>query len=190
MDRPNLARAPFLDTRPVWLAGGLLAVVGVTLTLVSVWEVVNAHGEEQTQTRRLAALEARERSLRGEVEQENRLLAAVAWKKLQLETVSLEDVVARRRFAWSGLLSDLERVVPWDAHLTSIQPSQGQKGQVTVQLVGVAASRDAWLRLLQRLLTDDHFSDPVPQSEQAPAADNALGYKFAVQARYWPEGRQ
>ena len=37
-------------------------------------------------------------------------MTAVGWKKLQVETAAMQDVVARRRLVWSQLLADLEPV--------------------------------------------------------------------------------
>jgi Tfp pilus assembly protein PilN len=189
IERPNLARRPFLDSRPVWVAGGVLAAIAVVLTGVNLWEFVSAQGAER-------ALEAEERSLRtryaaleAEVQAADRRLAAVSWRRLEADVRTMQEVVARRRVAWSRLLVDLERVVPWDVRLVSIVPMVDDNGAVQVTLTGVATGRDAWLRLLGRCFADSSFSEPVPGSEEAPSAGNTLGYRFQLRVRYWPEGR-
>jgi Tfp pilus assembly protein PilN len=123
------------------------------------------------------------------VEAANRRLAAVSWKKLQFETASLQDVVARRRLVWSQLLADLERVMPREIRLVSIMPSVSREGNARVAISGVATSREAWLKLLAVLFTDRKFSDPMPSSEEAPSASNSQGYKFQLTFTYLAEGR-
>jgi Tfp pilus assembly protein PilN len=189
MRRPNLASSQFLDVRPVIVFGVSLALVALVLTGISLGEFVQARGKEKAYADALRRMDARRTELIGGVEAVNRRLAAVAWKKLQLETTAMEGVVAQRKLVWSQLLADLERVVPWDVRLLSINPSVDQNGSVVVVLNGVATGREAWLKLLAILFTDRKFSDPLPNAEEAPSATNGLGYRFQLTARYWPEGR-
>jgi Tfp pilus assembly protein PilN len=189
MRRPNLSAHPFLDVRPVWVAGGALAVVALVLSTVSVAELVRERRTERAAAAKLTQLQARRTELTAKVEAANRKLAAVPWKKLQGETESLQGVVARRRLVWSQLLGDLERVVPWDIRLVSIAPTVGKEGEVRVAISGIATGREAWLKLLAVLFTDRSFSDPLPSSEDAPSASNSQGYKFVLAVNYWPGGR-
>jgi hypothetical protein len=189
MRRPNLASSQFLDVRPVIVFGASLALVALVLTGISLGELVQARGKERAYAVALRRTDARRTELVTAVEGVNRRLAGVAWKKLQVETTAMEGVVARRKLVWSQLLADLERVVPWDVRLLSINPSVDQNGSVVVVLNGVATGREAWLKLLAVLFTDRRFSDPVPNSEEAPSATNGLGYRFQLTTRYWPEGR-
>lgn len=189
MERPNLARRPFQDSRPVWVVGVLLAVTAGVLTAVSLKELLSVRGEEQALAGRLVELQAHGRALRGEVEGANRRLAAVGWKALSAEAASLEGVASRRRLSWTRLLEDLERAVPWDVRLVGVSPSVEPGKGITVRLEGVATDRAAWLRLIARLFTDASFSDPVPGSEESATARGMPGYRFTIQARYWPEGK-
>ena len=187
--RPNLAAHPFLDVRPVWVAGAVLAVAALVLTGVSVGDLVRERRTERDAAAKLARLQAKRAELGAQVEAANRRLAAVGWKKLQLETNSLQNVVARRRLVWSQLLADLERVVPWDIRLVSIIPAVSPDGDVRVAISGIATGREAWLKLLAVLFTDRRFSDPLPTGEEVPSASNSQGYKFQLSFRYWTEGR-
>jgi hypothetical protein len=189
MRRPNLSAHPFLDVRPVWVAGGALAVVALVLSTVSLGELVRERRTERAAAARLGQLQAKRTELAAKVEADNRKLAAVNWKKLQLETESLQDVVARRKLVWSQLLADLERVVPWDIRLVSIAPTVAKEGNVRVAIAGIATGREAWLKLVAVLFTDRSFSDPLPSSEEAPSASNSQGYKFQLTVNYWPGRR-
>ena len=189
MTRPNLASSPFLDVRPVWLTGAVLVVLALTLSTVSLTELVAARRREASAAELLGQTQSRRAELAARVERGNRELAAVPWKKLQQETTSMQVVVGRHKLVWSQLLVDLERVVPWDVRLVQITPAVDKKGAIQVGVRGLTTGREAWLRLLAVLFTDSRFSDPLPRSEEAPSATNAKGYEFDLTVRYWPGGR-
>ena len=189
MKRPNLAASPFLDTRPVWVTGAALVVAALALSLVTLLDFVAVRGRERTAADTFRRVQEKRAEVAREVETRNRRLAAVSWKQLQLETTSVEGVVARRRLVWSTLLGDLERVVPWNVRLTGITPRVDRTGAIEVDLEGLATDREAWLKLLAVLFTAPTFSDPLPKFEEAPSAGNLKGYKFALTVHYHPEGR-
>lgn len=189
MRRPNLASSQFLDVRPVFVAGGVLALVALVLTAVSLGDFLRARGKEKAYADALRRMESRRSELVAKVEQTNRQLSAVSWKKLQAETAAMQAVVVRRRLVWSQLLADLERAIPWDVRVISIAPSVDKDGSVLIGLNGVATGREAWLKLLALLFTDPKFSDPMPNAEEAPSATNGLGYRFRLTVHYWSEGR-
>jgi hypothetical protein len=187
--RPNLASHPFLDVRPVVVAGGALALAALLLTGISLGEFIRAQGRERSAARALAGLQARRAELLTKVEETNRKLTGVGWNRLKVETSAMQDVVARRKLVWSQLLADLERMTPWDVRLISITPVIERDDRVRVNLTGVAASREAWLRLVALLFVDPKFSEPLPSAEESPSTTNGQGYRFALSARYWPGGR-
>ena len=168
-------RAILLILLLIILLPGLLYTVYELTTLSASEELVRLQGQRAALTRRIEAT--------------NRRLAAVAWKKLQGETSSLQEVVARRRLVWSQLLADLERVVPWGVRVVSVNTTVAADGTLQIGLQGLATSRDGWLKLVVVLFNDSAFSDPLPTSEEASSAKNTLGYGFALSVRYWPEGR-
>lgn len=187
--RPNLASNPILDVRPVLVVGVALALVGVVLTGISLGEFIRARGTEKAAASALVRLQARRSELATKVEANNRRLAGVGWKALQAETVAMQEVVARRTLVWSQLLAEFERLVPWDIRLVSITPTIDKNGSVLVGLSGVAASREAWLKLVALFFVDRKFSEPLPTAEESPSATNGQGHRFSITVRYWPEGR-
>jgi len=190
MLRPDLASAPFLDARPVVITGVALGVLALALSALSIADFVSERGEETQLAQSVRDLEGRRARLSAEVTELDQALARTPWKKLRAETASMQQLVVQRRSIWGPLLADLERVLPWDTRLSSINPQVNEDGEIVVALSGIAVDRVAWLKLLGRLFTDRHFSEPVPRSEQAPGDQNAAGYRFVLQVKYWPEGRR
>ena len=189
MRTPNLSREPFPNLRPLQVCIVLLSVLALVATAVSVLDLIAARRTEEGLTARLDPLTQRRRELSQEVVVLDRELAVVRWAKLATETGALNQVLATRRLVWTDLLANLERIMPWDVRLVTISPSIDPDGEVTLNLVGISTGRQGWLMLLGRLFADRYFSDPIPLTEQAPGATNALGYRFQVRARYWPEGK-
>lgn len=189
MRRPNLASAPFLNTRPVWVVGSALLLAAVALTVMSVSEFLLKREEEEGLRQRLAVLQQRREVVAKAVRELNQTLAVVPWKQLQGDAAALRQIAGKRGWAWTTMLADLERVLPWDVRLVSISPSVDDKGRVRLALVGVAAGRDSWLKLLSRLFSDPAFAEPVPALEEAPSATNPQGYRFELVVRYLPGGR-
>jgi Tfp pilus assembly protein PilN len=187
---PNLSASPFLNRRQVVLTGAALALVATVLTAVNIGEVVSARGRERAAAGRLVELDARRQHLAAEVRDLDRQLGAVGWRRLEFEATSLREVVARRQFAWSQLLSDLERMLPWNVRLISIDPRFEKNGSIGLHLSGLATDREAWLHLLAVLFADPRFSDPVPESEEEPGGRSPQGHSFALSVSYWPEGRR
>jgi hypothetical protein len=189
MQRPNLAGKPFKNTRPVWLASAVMAAIALIFSAVNLSEALGARESERAQAQRLESLTRRRIQLVKNLDTANRELAKVPWKKLQAETTSLQGVVARRALSWGRLLLNLERVLPWDIRLSSIDPSVTETGGIQITLRGVAATREGWLHLVALLFTDEKFSDPVPISEESPGSSGMQGYAFQVKVMYWPGGR-
>lgn len=189
MRRPNLAREPFENSRPVWVLGAALAVVAVAFSAVSLSELLGARGVEQDQLDQVRRLRAERDRLAREVARVDRELGAVGWRKLRAEADAFREVVARRQLSWSRMLADLERVLPWDVRLVSVTPQLQKDGSLRLALQCVAVSREAWLGLLAALFADPSFSDPLPTNEQSPAVSGGQGYLVSLAVTYWPEGR-
>jgi len=189
MRTPNLARQPFANHRPLLVVGLALAALALIATAVSVLDLLAARRAERDFAARLAPLEQRRAELARAVGALDSELRGVAWGKLTAEASALDRVLIKRKLVWTELLGNLERVLPWDVRLITINPSVDQEGGLALGLVGVSTGREGWLSLIARLFVDRSFSDPVPLSEQAPGATNAIGYRFEVRAHYWPEDR-
>jgi len=189
MRTPNLVREPLPNLRPLQVAVVLLSLLAFAATALSVVDLVGARRTEADLTARLAPLEQRRAELATTVATLDRELAGVKWEALGTEVRALNQVLATRRVVWTGLLADLERILPWDVRLVTISPAVDSGGEVILSLAGISTGRQGWLTLLARLFADGSFSDPVPLSEEAPGATNALGHRFQVRAKYWPEGK-
>lgn len=189
MRRPSLARERFENSRPVLVLGVVMLCAALAMTAHAVWEALGAKGVELDQLSRVEQLRAEQAKLSREVDQAERELAAVGWRKLRTETEALQDVVVRRKLSWSRMLEDLERALPWDVRLINISPGVQKDGTLRLRLQAVAVSRESWLGFVARLFVDPAFSDPLPGSEETPGKSGGQGHAVILSVSYWPQGR-
>jgi hypothetical protein len=147
----NLARRPFLNSRPVVRAALLLWLLGLAILAVNLSQVWGY---------RERSADKRERIARGEAEIE-RQQAAFARLQKTLDGINLEaqnqkveflnEQIAERTFSWSRFLDRITERLPNDVRLNRLTPQLGDKAQqqrVGARLSSARRSRAA--------------SDPVP----------------------------
>lgn len=191
----NLARRPFVDTRP---ANAVAALLGVVVLLLSFWSVrtVSAYLEGSRRTREAVA------ALRGEIErlEAERQQAEAGLSRFDLvglgEAASEANELARlRAFSWTRLLSRLEEALPAEVRIVSIgveRPDSSspaaRKGPVRdrfrVTLSLVSQDPDGLPDLIRALYASPYFDDPLPQSEQSGARASGGGADLAVTVTY------
>ncbi len=148
----NLARRPFLNSRPVVRAALLLWLLGLALLAVNLSQVWGY---------RERSADKRERIARGEAEIE-RQQAAFARLQKTLDGINLEaqnqkveflnKQIGERTFSWSRLLDRIAERLPNDVRLNRLTPQLGDKAQQ--QRVGA--------RLGSAARRSRAASDPVP----------------------------
>jgi Tfp pilus assembly protein PilN len=191
--RPNLARRPFVDSRPANAASVLLVAAVIVLTAVSV-RTVHAYLEGSESSRQAIA------SLRAEIE---RLEAAQRDARQKLARFDLEgmqagaeeaNALARlRAFSWSRFLTRLEKTLPNDVRIASIGLARNQRtgadapsdvDAFEVSLSLVSRDPDALPRLLKVFYASPWFEDPTPVSEAGGERGSVDGRSLSLVVRY------
>ncbi len=196
----NLASRPFRNNTPIWVAHGLLLGVVVVFSAWNVDTAVDA-------TRKLKALEADIGSFERRFSELDRReetaiqgVRAFDLKALQFQADKANDIILRRGLSWTRLFNTLERVVPYEVHMTAVRPVYGTRqaaagarrnavfeGTVPVDVEGTAQSLEAFLEFERALIVDPHFADVEPvRSESSPGEAEV---KFQLRFRYDPDGR-
>ncbi len=119
----NLSRRPFINRRPVVRVAACLWVLGALLLLVNIWLYASHFSGSEKGKGRL-------QSLNRQIQQEEDRLAEL-WKELRSLNLGdrnrkaryLNSLIHNRTFPWSALFDDLEKVLPIDVYLGSVQPS-------------------------------------------------------------------
>jgi Tfp pilus assembly protein PilN len=192
--RPNLARRPFVDSRPANVAAAVLLVAALVLTVVSV-RTVHAYLAGSRKSREAIV------SLRAEIE---RLDAARVDAERKLARFDLDglragaeeaNALARlRAFSWSRFLTRLEKTLPDDFRVVSIGLSResgaaadadaerGDSFRVALSLV--SRDPDGLPRLIRTFYASPWFDAPIPRSETGGERGSAEGRTFTLDVDY------
>ena len=107
------------------------------------------------------------------------------------------EVIEWKAFSWTQLFNDLEKVHPWNVHMTQIQPVFRGEGNSAAQLSsetnksipifieGVAKKRAALYEFERNLIADPHFMQVEPQREGLTEQGEV---QFELAFIYYPEG--
>jgi hypothetical protein len=202
VDPLNLARRPFLNSRPVVRASLLLWLLGLALLLGNISLFWNY---------RQRSADKREQITRGEAEIAGQQAAAAKLRQ-QLDTFNLDGQnqqvdflnrqIAERTFSWSDLLDRITERLPHDVRLNKLAPLTGEKAdketqershgarrvtrasdQVSIEITGEARNDDQLLVFVQSLFRAP-FADPDLIREERQ--DDGTTSKFEITVQYRP----
>ena len=175
----NLASRPFRNERPLTL----LAVIGA-LALVAV-SVQHALVVRELLPGRASVADREAETLGGELatlrESLVRLEVPAPGRELLAHWRLVEELVDRRTFSWTGLLSLLEEVLPRDVRLVSINPRTSAR-EFRLELTAVARTQEVALGFFGQLEARPEFSQVYPQR----LADVDGGTELHVSMGYHP----
>ncbi len=186
MNAPNLASRPFLNTRPVWIVTIAAAVLALLLAAVDVRVYLANKRSLASQLAERRELVERHSSLESEAREAVAELSAIPWSSLDKRVDRLNLILREHSFSWLGMLSDVERVMPYAVRLVRIGPSIGEE-EATLSIEGAARSRDAMLEFIDNLIADPSFDHPIPENEKTPEDSSSGEYEFSLVVDYRPD---
>ncbi len=183
----NLASKPRSNTRPVWILTGAAVLIGLVLTAVNIRLFLSSNQTLEEQIVRRDMLQMQRDALAGEFSAHSAVLEQVPWTSLGARVNLVNEVLEEHRFSWSDLLDHLAQVLPWQVRVVSVSPSLGDDG-VTLVLEAVSKDREGFLDLLDRMVDDPYFDDPLPSRETWPEGGKSSEYLFRMRVIYLPDG--
>ena len=79
------------------------------------------------------------------------ILASGGNKPARLQAQFLNTVIARKSFSWTRTFSDLERIMPAQVHLISLEPRFDEANQLEIRMSVGATSHEKATELLKKL---------------------------------------
>jgi len=203
MEPLNLARRPFLNSRPVVRISLLLWLLGLLILIanVSVFRIYLSGSADKREQIARGEREI-ERQQQG-IQQLQRRLDGIDLAQLNEEIDFLNQKIERRTFSWSLLLDRLAEVQPNDIRLNRLTPQTDEKatrasrnarqaprarrreGEVPLSIIGETRSDEALLRFVDNLFAHPAFTDPNLLHEERQD-DNLVRFELTVQ--YIPGG--
>ena len=181
----NFARRPFRDDRPAYAVAGLLFLAGAVLLTVNL-RLAGDYRRQVADTRaEIAGLEARQRDAEAKAQAARSALGSYQLSALAEESRGLARIVAERRFSWTMLLARLERTLPPDVGVVSLQPQFELTGTL-LDMQLVARRRDAIVRTIEALSKNAAFTHVALRQEAQPDAAATDPIQFSISSRYDP----
>jgi hypothetical protein len=198
----NLARDPFVNSRPVvrisvalWLVGALLLAGNVWLY----WDFLAGRGSTYS---RLQEVEEESVATRQRIASLESELAGFDLAEQNDQVSYLNARIDRRRFSWSRLFDALSEILPHDVRLIRLSPREGSESEraspgsrssaqtgddekkVLLQINAVARNDQSILDTVDALFGDPAFQDPSLLQQRR--RDNGL-IDFNLETFYAPE---
>ncbi|MGZ5427049.1 MAG: hypothetical protein ACXWE1_07545, partial [Thermoanaerobaculia bacterium] len=118
--RFNLARRPFVDTRPANLTAGILAVLVAALSFVAARTVIRYFADSSRTRASITSLRAEISNLEEARQKAAASLARVDVASLASDVEDANEIALRRAFSWTRFLTRLEKTLPSDLRIASI----------------------------------------------------------------------
>jgi Tfp pilus assembly protein PilN len=192
--RPNLARRPFVDSRPANAATAALVVVVVVLSAVSV-RTVHAYLEGSEKSRaRIASLRAEIDQLEAARRDAQQKLARFDLEGMRAGAEEANALAKLRAFSWSRFLTRLEKTLPNDVRVVSVSlarerqavpDASGGPEAFEVLLSLVSRDPDGLPRLLRTFYAAPWFEDPTPVSEAGGEKGSVDGRTLSIVVLYY-----
>ena len=182
----NLATRPYEDAREFWTRWGLGVGLLAVLTVFLLGWTVKAWTEAGRDRQDIARIETEIAERDSERAKAQAFLDLASNRSTRDQSQFLNGLIQRKAFSWTRVFEDLERVMPPNLHVVSLQPELSDENQMKLEMKVVGDSRSAAIELVHRMEGSKHFQDAQLQSE-VQAGDTGTLVLASVISTYVPD---
>ncbi len=194
--RFNLARRPFVDTRPANLTAGFLAVLVLGVSFVAVRTVFRYLDDSRRTRTAIAELRTDIARLEDERRKAEASLQRVDVSALSADVEDANAIALRRAFSWTRFLTRLEKTLPSDVRVSTISLQKttagpvgsGPKGiggeTVLVGLTLISRDPDGLPKTIRAFDASPWFEKPTPSSEDRGEKSVPEGRRLVLSVHY------
>jgi Tfp pilus assembly protein PilN len=195
--RFNLARRPFVDTRPANLTAGILAVLVLGVSFVAMRTVYRYLDDSRRTRDAISQLKTEIARLEDERVRAETSLARVDVAALAADVEEANAIALRRAFSWTRFLTRLEKTLPPDVRIASISlqkapAAPGTAGGVraasgesmTVGLTLISRDPNGLPRTIRAFDASPWFERPAPSSEDRGDKSVPEGRRLVLNVHY------
>jgi hypothetical protein len=197
--RFNLARRPFVDTRPANLTALFFAVLVAALSFVAARTVTRYFADSSRTRASISSLKAEIASLEEDRRRAEASLARIDVGALAADVEDANEIALRRAFSWTRFLTRLEKTLPPDIRIASIGlqkvtaapggPSlalarRGSPETVLVSLVLVSRDPNGLPKTIRAFDASPWFESPSPSSEDRGEKGLPEGLRLTISVAY------
>ncbi len=165
----NLATRPFVELRPL-LARLRLAMIALALLatgLIVGLRVLKAKAD--IASAQMDALKSETASYQNRMQRNEARMKQPQNRAVLERAQFLNDLFAKKSFSWTGVMMDLETVLPAGVQVTSIDPAIDKEGNVSIRL-RVTGEREKAVELVRNLEKARRFVSPRLSNESLQAS--------------------
>ena len=193
----NLARRPFVDTRPANLTAGFLAALVLGVSFVAVKTVVGYLNDSRRTRTAIADLRTDIARLEEERQKAEASLTRVDVAGLSADVEDANAIALRRAFSWTRFLTRLERTLPADVRIASITlqktPAGAGRGiggeSVLVSLTLISRDPNGLPNTIRAFDASPWFERPAPSNEDRGERSVPEGRRLSLTVQRDVEGR-
>ncbi len=179
----NLATQPFRRDRPMLVGSALVAVLLLGLLGVLISISVVERGQLKDTHEEIARLEKRIRSLTTEQARLDAVLRRPENAEVLERSLFLNALLSRKGISWTRIFADLEKVVPYNVRVISIQPSANAQNQITLDMTVGTESPQPAIEFLKALQDSPLFGGVYLHSSMPPSQTEPL-FRYRVSVNY------
>ncbi len=197
--RFNLARRPFVDTRPANLTTGILAVLVLGVSFVAARTVFRYLDDSRRTRVAIADLRTEIAHLEDERQRAEASLARVDVASLSADVEGANAIALRRAFSWTRFLTRLEKTLPASVRVATIflQKPTGATGagagsrtvaasgeSMLVGLTLISRNPDGLPETIRAFYASPWFDRPSPSSEDRGEKSVPEGRRLSLTVLY------
>ena len=193
--RPNLARRPFVDTRPANVTAGVLLLSAIVMTTTSVRTVYGYLEGSKRSREAIVSLRSEIESLAATRRDAEQKLARFDLAGLRAGAEEANSLARLRAFSWSRFLTRLEKTLPSDVRVVAVGLSRenetaasraaapaDQAFHVTLSLV--SRDPDGLPKLIRAFYASPWFDAPTPVGEAGGEKGSTEGRTLSLGVLY------
>ena len=177
----NLASRPFVELRPLLARLRLLMVALVLLAIGLGVGVQSLAIQAKQASAQMDALKAKTALVQARTTSAQSKMRRPENQGVLQRSQFLNTLFAAKGFSWTGVMMDLERVLPAGVQVTSIDPTISRDGVISIRL-RVTGDRDRSIQLVRNLERSQHFLNPRLAGESALTAEKARAFGAGIAA--------
>jgi type IV pilus assembly protein PilN len=177
----NLATRPYADQGPAIKRLRIgMAVLAVVLALLGLGlmhfhqTALRMAAQEATVDQSIARIQQEQSGYQAQMQQP---VNAMVLTQAQF----LNQLFDEKSFSWTAAMEDLERVLPAGVQVTSLEPSRGKDGRLTLRL-RTSGQRERSVELVRNMERSRRFANPRVSGENAENSSSQGGFQQVADA--------
>jgi type IV pilus assembly protein PilN len=179
----NLASQPFRRDRPILVASATVGLMLVGLLALLISLALAEHRQMADTRREVAGLERQLQSLAREQARLEAVLRQPENAEVLERSLFLNTLLYRKGISWTRIFSDLEKIVPHNVRVVSIQPQVYEQNRIFLNMILGSESTEPVVDLLMRLEGSESFGATYVHSYLPPSQSEPL-FRYRVSVSY------